>query len=1027
MLSHHLRLIAATCCGAFIAAKTQAKIEFNRDIRPILSDTCFHCHGFDEKERKSGLRIDVRDDALKPAKSGAVAIVPGQPDKSELVKRVMTTDEDDLMPPTKLHKPLTPEQKNLLKQWIAEGAEYQGHWAFITPVTPEIPKVKTAVVSTVDAFILARLEKEGLKPSPAADKETLIRRVTLDLTGLPPTPEEVDAFNNDSSPQAYEHVVDRLLSSKHYGEAMAMQWLDYARYADSNGFQADGSRTMWPWRDWVIKAFNDNMSFDRFTIEQIAGDLVPNATRDQIVATGFNRNHRINGEGGLIPEEWRIENIIDRVETTSFTWLGLTLNCCRCHDHKFDPFTQRDFYSFFAFYNNVKESGTLGENKDGNSEPYISAPGIGQGEKLAAAEANLKVAEQQLTETNKQLPKFMAEWEATLRKQGEAESPRWEKLVPGTVTSEGGATLTAQADGAYLASGPNPASDTYVLMIKMPAAQVSAFLLEVFPDPSLPTQSIGRAPNGSFVLSEFEIFVKKADNTEPVKIPLARVEAEYSQQGYDIKNLLAPAEGKGWAVDAVTLKQPRKALFVPEIPLESGAKVIVKMKQQAIAQHNIGRFRLSASTQPAAQLALNTKTALSSVRAILDKPEAERTPAQKAELEKVFRASVAGPVKQAEDAHVHAKKAKEETDKMIPTSMVMKELDKPRDAFILTRGEYDKPGEKVNMATPVALPPMPPGTPLNRLGLAMWIVDPQNPLTARVWVNRIWSKFFGTGLCKTTENLGTQSEWPSHPEFLDWMATEFIRMKWDMKAFQKMIVMSATYRQSSKITKDLLERDPENRLLARGPRFRLTGEIVRDQALAVSGLLVPKIGGPSVRPYMPEGVWDETSKYGDLRGYKHATDDGLYRRSFYTIWKRTAAPPTMTIFDAPTREICTIKRSRTNTPLQALALLNEVTFTEASRALAEKMMKQGGGMPEQRIAYGYKCATAHTIDDASLKTLLKGLNDRMNYFKSNAEDARKLIAQGESKPDAKLDPVELAAYTTSAEILLNLDRVVARD
>ena len=1028
MTGYTFKITAFASIAACLIVSVEAKVEFNRDIRPILSDTCFHCHGFDEKERKSGLRLDVRDDALKRAKSGAVAIVPGNIEKSELIARVMTTDEDDLMPPTKLHKPLTPHQKDLLKQWIAEGAEYQGHWAFITPKTPEIPKVKTVAPLPIDAFILARLEKDGLQVSPPADKATLIRRVTLDLTGLPPAPEEVDAFMIDATPQAYEHVVDRLLSSTHYGEEMAMQWLDYARYADSNGFQADGSRTMWPWRDWVIKAFNDNMPFDKFTIEQIAGDLLPGAKREQIVATGFNRNHRINGEGGLIPEEWRIENIIDRVETTSFTWLGLTLNCCRCHDHKFDPFTQRDFYSMFAFYNNVPESGTLDNSNrsGGNSDPVISMPSQEQNVQLAKLETDVKVVEQQLADASKQLPSLLAEWENKAGKQIEAETPKWELLKPLSAVSQGGATLTAQPDGAYLASGTNPASDTYSLVAKLPAAGVTGFLLEVFPDSSLPTQSIGRAPNGSFVLSEFEVLVKSSDDTEPVKVPLIKVEADYSQNGYEIKSLLKPREGKGWAVDAVTLKQPRKALFVIEKPLEPGAKVIVKLKHEAIPQHNIGRFRLSITTQPAEQLSLNLKDTLASVRTILGIPEKKRSPAQKKELQKFYSTSVGGPFKQANEAVEKSRKAVKDFESQIPNTMVMKELDKPRDAFILKRGEYDKPGDKVTMATPAVLPPMPKDAPLNRLGLAMWIVDPQNPLTARVWANRTWAKFFGNGLCKTTENLGSQSEWPSHPELLDWLATEFIRMKWDMKAFQKMLVMSATYRQSSKITKDLLERDPENRLLARGPRFRLSGETVRDQALAISGLLAPKIGGPSVRPYMPEGVWDETSKYGDLRGYKADNGESLYRRSFYTIWKRTAAPPTMLIFDAPTREICTVKRSRTNTPLQALALLNEVTFVEASRALAEQMMKHGE-KPEERIAYGYKRATAQSIDGASMKTLLKGLDDRMNYFKAHADDAKKLITLGTSKPDPKLDPAELAAYTTSAEVILNLDRVIARD
>ncbi len=1041
LLMKSARLLCLLLLTLLLMLKAEAagKIEFNRDIRPILSDTCFHCHGFDEKERKSGLRLDIKADALKPAKSGALAIVPGKPEESELMARVLSTDEDDLMPPTKLHKPLSQHQKDLLKQWIAEGAEYQGHWAFITPKRPEIPVVSVSEVGEsvnagalqpIDYFIRDRLKKEGLASSPEADKATLIRRATLDLTGLPPTPEDVDAFMKDASPQAYERVVDRLLTSKHYGETMAMQWLDFARYADSNGFQADGSRTMWPWRDWVINAFNDNKPFDQFTIEQIAGDLLPNATRDQVIATGFNRNHRINGEGGLIAEEWRIENIIDRVETTSFSWLGLTLNCCRCHDHKYDPFSQRDFYSFFAFFNNVPETGTIvgtSNRQGGNSDPVIFVANADQEKQLAKLQMDSNTAEQRVAEAVKQLPKLMAEWEPTVHKQMQAESSPWQSVTPLSVVSEGGATLTAQADGAYLASGTNPTKDTYVITAQMPEAAVTAFLLEVFPDDSLPSQTLGRAPNGSFVLSEFEVLMKEADETEPVKVKLAKVEAEYSQKGYDIMNLLKPAKGKGWAVDAVTKKQPRKALFVLDKPLSAGAKVLVKLKHEALNLHNIGRFRLSTSTLPAVAVSLDGKSAFAAVKSLLEKPVAKRSAAQTSELEKFYRANVTGPLKSADDALAVAKKALDDYKTQIPTTMVMKELDKPREAFILKRGQYDAPGDPVTMATPAVLPPMPKEAPLNRLGLARWMVDPSNPLTARVWVNRTWAKFFGNGLCKTTENLGSQAEWPSHPELLDWLATEFIRLGWDMKAFQKRLVMSATYRQSSKITPETMERDPENRLLARGPRFRLGGEVVRDQALTIGGLLVPKIGGPSVRPYMPEGVWDETSKYGDLRGYKAATDDGLYRRTVYTIWKRTAAPPTMLLFDSPTREICTVKRSRTNTPLQALALLNEVTFVEAARGLAQKMMKEGGPTPEGRIAYGFKRTTSHEASESALKTLMKGWNERLAYFKAHADEAGQLIHQGASKPDASLDPVELAAYTTTANVLLNLDRVTTRD
>jgi hypothetical protein len=1031
--------IFLSCSLVALVPAAQAKIEFNRDVRPILSDTCFHCHGPDLAERKGKLRLDIREEALKPAKSGSLAIVPGKPEESELITRVFTTDDDDLMPPTKLHKPLSKAQQETLRQWIAEGAEYQGHWAFIAPTTPPVPKLEdpahaARVVNPIDAFVLAKLEKEKLQPSPGADKATLIRRVTLDLTGLPPTVAEVDAFLKDIEPQAYERVVDRLLKSEQYGEQMARQWLDFARYADSHGFQTDSSRQMWPWRDWVIRAFNSNLPFDQFTVQQIAGDLLPNPTRDQLVATGFNRNHRLNGEGGIIDEEWRIENNIDRVETTGSTWLALTFNCCRCHDHKFDPITQKDFYSMFAFFNNVPERGTIqgaSNRSGGNAPPIVDVPTPEQEIRLAQLKATVTATSDQVAVAAKSLPQLVAQWEAKAMEESTAAASMWHPLEPETVQSQGGANLTRQPDGSYLASGTNPAKDVYVISLKTGDAPVTGFLLECFPDVSLPNQSLGRAPNGNFVLGGFDVDVTSAETGgNPVQAKLVKAVADFSQKDWDIGQLAMAKKkrqlGKGWAVEGHKKKEPRRAMFVIDQPIAAGAKVTITLSHNALNSHNIGRFRISASTLPATALNVGGTSEMASVKLVLETPAAKRIPEQKATLEKYVRTSVDHPLRQADRALAAAQKELAEFEKQLPNVMVMQEMPQPRDAFVLERGEYDKPRAKVGMATPGFLPPLPAGAPLNRLGLARWIVDPSNPLTSRVWVNRSWEKFFGYGLCKTTEDLGSQSEWPSNPELLDWLATEFMRLKWDMKAMQKVMVMSSTYRQSSKQTRELIEKDPDNRLLARGPRFRLGGEVIRDQALAVAGLLVPRVGGPSVKPYMPEGVWDETSKYGDLRGYKEDTGDGLYRRSLYTIWKRTAAPPSMLLFDAPSREICSVKRSRTNTPLQALALLNEVTFVEASRGLATQMMKQGT-TPEERIRYGYERATAREIDAPALQTLLKGWRDRLAYFKAHPEDAAGLLSQGASKPDAALDAAELAAYTTTATVLLNLDRVVTRD
>ncbi len=1019
----HFTLTVAVASGA-------ERIQFNRDVRPILSDKCFHCHGADASHRKGELRLDLREEAMKSGESGDIALVPGSPEKSQLFARVMlANDHDDVMPPEKSGKPLTSAEKAILKQWIAEGAEYQGHWAFIAPVRTEPPQV-AGVVHPVDRFLAARLEKEGLEMSPPADAATQMRRVSLDLTGLPPSPADLAQLSAWSDAQ-YEAYVDKLLASPHYGEHMALQWLDFARYADSNGFQTDSSRQMWPWRDWVIQAFNDNKPFDQFTIEQIAGDLLPNAKRDQVVATGFNRNHRINGEGGIIAEEWRIENIMDRVETTSATWMGLTMGCCRCHDHKYDPLSMKDFYSFFAFFNNVPESGTIqgpSNRSGGNSLPVITVPTPEQEQKLAQLDADLKKANAHVAEIEKQLPQLVAAWEPKAQERLGDVKAMWTLLPPTKVESKVGTPLVKQADGSYLATGANPPKDVYIYDAVLPEQGASAFLLECLTDPSLPGGGAGRFSNSNFALSAFDVYVKRG-NGNPELLKLKKAEADFSQKGYEIANVL---DGKGrrgsWAVDGPNRKENRRALFVLQEPIaaEKDTMLLLRVRMEAIGGHNIGRFRLSSSSWPPDAVKLSGEPFSPALRLAIETPAAKRTPQQQKEIETFFRANVENPLKQADAALAKAQRAYDDFDRSLPNVMVMQE-GPVRDTFILKRGEYDKPDAKVTMATPAVLPPMPKDAPANRLGLAKWLVDPANPLTARVWVNRAWEKFFGYGICKTAENLGSQAEYPVHPELLDWLATEFIRSGWDMKKMQKLIVMSAAYRQSSKVTPALLEKDPDNRLLARGPRFRLGGEVVRDQALAIAGLLVPKVGGPSVKPYMPEGVWDETSKYGDLRGYKADSGEGLYRRSFYTIWKRTAAPPTMMLFDAPSREVCTVKRSRTNTPLQALSLLNEVTFVEAARGLAQQMMKNGGATPEQRIAYGYQKATAHAIDGDSLKTLVAGFQSRLTAFQAKPEEAKALLAQGMLKADDTLNPAELAAYTTTASVLLNLDRVVTRD
>lgn len=1018
------------------------KVSFNRDIRPILSDNCFQCHGPDERKREAGLRLDMRDSATKVAESGHTAIVPGKAEASELVARIITADADLQMPPASSGKKLTAKQIDLLRRWVAEGAEYQGHWAFLPVQRPALPAVKNEawVRNPIDRFVLARQEQEGLAPAAEASRETLLRRVSLDLTGLPPTPAEVENFLADQSPQAYEKVVDRLLQSPRYGERMAMQWLDFARYADSNGYQTDGSRYQWPWRDWVINAFNQNQPFDQFTIDQLAGDLVPNPTRAQNVATGFNRNHRLNGEGGIIAEEWRVETVIDRVETTGMTWMALTLNCCRCHDHKYDPITQREFYQLFSFFNNVAESGTLqGDSK--NTDPLIVVPTDEQEAELVRLDGEIEKGERRVAEAAKQLPEFIAAWEPGFKARlSDPGTVVWLALQPQEVSSSGGAKLTRQGDGSYLASGKNPSHDVYTIKSPLAEGSFSGLLLECLPDPSLPQQSLGRYSNGNFVLSAVEAEITAPSLPAPLVATFPRVEATYSQKGWEIGLLLDGSSGNGWAVDGPTRRDQTNAMFVVESPLSvpADATLTVRLKHEALNQHNIGRFRVSTTSLPPTTIKLDGAKFPESLKQTLALETGKRSAEQKAELEKFFRANVDSPLKQAESAVAGFRQQQNKIMAASPNVMVMRELAKPRDAFILVRGEYDKRGDKVTAGLPAALPSLPDKSPQNRLSLAQWLIDPSHPLTSRVWINRAWERFFGTGLVKTSENFGSQAEFPSHPELLDWLSAEFMQptvspavsgtpaQPWDMKAIQKLIVMSATYRQSSRVTLPTAERDPENRLLSRGPRFRLSGETLRDQALAASGLLVEKIGGASVRPYMPDGVWDETSRYGDLRGYKHDSGDGLYRRTMYTIWKRTAAPPSMLLFDAPSREVCTVKRSRTNTPLQALSLLNEITYVEAARKMAERMLAAGTTVNE-RLAFGFKLATSRSATAAELQVLSAGLSSDLAHLQRDTDAAKKLITFGDSKASANLDPVELAAYTLTANILLNLDEVVTRE
>jgi len=935
-----------------------AELSFNRDIRPVLSDNCFFCHGPDKNNRKGDLRLDVREELIKLG-------------PKTLIERIITADADDLMPPADSHKKLSTKQKDTLKQWIAEGAKYEPHWAFVPPV-------KSKAGKSIDDFIHAELPKHGLQSAPPASRETLLRRLSLDLTGLPPKPSDI------SEKSELSDYIDQLLKSSHYGEHMAVDWLDAARFADTNGYQVDRDRELWPWRDWVIKAFNANMPFDQFTIEQIAGDLLPNAKLDQKIATGFNRNHMFNEEGGIIAEEFLAEYTADRVETTTAVWMGQTFNCCRCHDHKFDPFTQRDFYAMKAFFHNVPErgGGIYGNPVRTNAPPFVKLPAPELEAKITALNAKLKPVEDKL----KGLAAGDIEpWAKKLV----AAKLDWLPLNP--LKATGGDNPPQIADKAVLIGPQETRANNIVIKAKLPAGKITAMRLEC----------ATTAPSASFQWSELKIG----------KTKLHAIDATHAS--------VLDNDRKTRAALSVAPNKPVQAFFELESPLE-GTEV-----EFTLSVENAGgpsQWRLFAATVAVDLIAP------ASVLTIAQKETAERTAAERKQLAD-FRLAQMPEHRRLSDEAASLKKQLVAAEADIPTTLVMEEQKEMRPTFILMRGAYDKPGEQVTAATPGVLPALAADLPHNRLGLAKWLVSPQNPLTARVIVNRYWQHFFGTGLVRTSEDFGSQGEQPSHPELLDWLAVTFQESGWDVKKLVKMIVTSETYQQSSKFTPRSAQLDLMNRLLARGPRHRLSAEVIRDQALAASGLLIPKIGGPSVKPYHPPGLYEQVVAQRDnpKATYQQGSGDDLHRRSLYTYWKRSVPHPGMLLFDAPFRETCALRRSRSNTPLQALNLLNDPTYVEASRHLAQRMMKEGGSTAESRLTHGFRLLLARNPSTQELQVLTAAIARTINDFTQDPEAAKQLLTIGEAKSDEKLNPTELAAYTSLASTLINLDETITKE
>ncbi len=1136
------------------AHAADSPIDFNRDIRPILSNRCWKCHGPDEKERQAGLRFDSRDGVIAKLESGKTAVVAGKPDESELIRRITSDSADERMPPAGHGKALDAREVELLRAWIRQGANFAKHWSYEKPVRPTVPDLKSQISdfksqirNPIDNFVFARLEREGLKTSPEADRYALGRRVALDLIGLPPTVVEIEEFVKDSDPQAYEKFVDRMLAKDSYGEHWARQWLDLARYADSAGYADDPARTIWGYRDWVIKAFNKNMPFDQFTIEQIAGDLLLNPTEEQLIATAFHRNTLTNNEGGTNDEEFRSVAIVDRVNTTMATWMGTTIACAQCHTHKYDPITQEEFFKLFAILNQTEDADR------GDETPRLelfTSEQLKQKEKWLADVTQL---EKEATTATPAVLGSLAKWDAAFPR-----ALAWKPLKPTSGKSDGGVTLSVADDGTVRADKAATKA-TYLVEITLAAGKLNAVRLDTLPDDSLPgkgagfgggnfvlskvsatiTPPNGTRLNGRFVrvelpgkarflhLAEVQVFAgndnhapkgeakqsttdyggeaKRAndgntdgeytknsvshtaqednpwwevdlkaeqpidrvvlwnrtdgeteerirnfrvlvlnDKHEPVwqkdyvdppkpssefalsgvrGVPFTTAFADHNQgDGFEAKVVLAPQANKGWAVGG-KLDQPHALTLVTSAPVEvaDGSTLTITLEQtSSFENHVLGKFRLSLTDDPRAAESARVPAP---ILAILTTPAEQRNETQRAEL-KTFYLTIATELAAARDQLMATRKSLAEL-KAATTVPILRELaaDKRRTTNIQLRGNFMDLGKEVTPGVPAAFHPLPEGSQPDRLALAKWLIDDNNPLTARVLANRYWDTIFGNGLVRTSEEFGSQGDLPTHPELLDWLATEFVRLKWDTKALLKLIVTSATYRQSSKVTPELLDRDLENYLLARGPRFRLSAEMIRDQALAISGLLSPKMYGPPVKPFQPNlGV---SAAFGSGIDWQASAGEDKFRRGLYTTWRRSNPYPSMSAFDAPNREVCTIRRARTNTPLQALVTLNDPVYIEAAQALARTMAKSGTS-PADHIRAGFQQATSRPPTESELADLTKLFNSARERFAKDVEKARKLATNPLGPLPEGVDPVELAAWTVVGNVLLNLDEMFMR-
>ena len=1006
-------VFAMLSAGAALAAPSQ-RVQFNRDVRPILADRCWSCHGPDKNKRKAGLRLDQPEAALSRLKSGAVPILPSDPANSAVWQRITHADPDERMPPSDSPKQLTARDQDILRRWIAEGAVWQAHWAYVPPERAPLPAVKNQGwvagapgAQAIDHFVLARLQQEGLSPSPPAARHTLLRRLSFDLTGLPPTVEELDAFTRDTSPNAYAATVDRLLASPHFGERMAIPWLDLVRYADSVGYQSDNDREVSLYRDYVIRSFNENKPFDQFTVEQLAGDLLPGATFWQRVASGYNRLLQTTEEGGAQPREYAQKYLADRVRNASSVWLGATLGCAQCHDHKFDPYSLKDFYRFAAFFADIDEMPV------GRREPdYL--PDEARRPALEAADRNVRTLRKAMRASSPALAQAQRRWEKTLLG---AKATDWTPLESVVGRSEAGARLLFMSnEDSFEVSGQAGAKDTYVVTMTIQMNGVTGFQLEALTQHSAPWLGPGRTPSGGFAITA----VSATNAVSGTPIPLGPAVATRG-------TVRSGPGGPAWSVSAGVRTHERLLMrTVQPVDFGDDGRVTFVIEQNAGAGRTLGRFRLSA-TRDTGPLRTQLRRAVpADVVAAAARPRDQRSPDEQETITSAYR-KLAPRLAGTRARLVAAERARADLVADMPRSLISTAV-KPQVVRVLPRGNWqDESGEVVKPGVPQFL-----SSPANsdeaqrapRLALARWLVSPSNPLTARVFVNRLWGHLFGAGLSRNQEDLGSQGDPPSHPELLDWLAVELRDSGWDIKRLVRMIVMSSAYQQASLPTRAGLERDPYNRLLARQSRFRLDAELVRDNALAVSGLLSRRIGGPSVKPYQPEGYL----AYLNFPPREWVADGGeaQYRRGLYTFWQRTFLHPSLLAFDAPTREECTGERTRANIPQQALVLLNDPSFVEAARVFAAQVLRHGGATSAERLRWAYRRVLSRAPSAAEERTLTALHDKHLGEYRANPDAAGRLVSVGQAPPAPELDRAEVAAWTSVTRALLNAAETITR-